>query len=293
MSSGLTILNKFPSSEDFYKTYWNKQPFVVRQAIEPAVFNELIDGDYLAGLSLEEEIKSRIIKTMPSGGEWSCDFGPFEEDVFTELGEENWSLLVQNVEDYHTDTAKLLAFFDFAPRWLMDDIMVSYSTKGGSVGPHIDSYHVFLVQGMGIRRWKVGHHPIPDAEYIPAQDLKVLKHPFEGTDIETQIGDVIYIPPQFAHEGITTEEALTFSVGFLGPKVSELLIEYGHHLEQVDRHNARYSGNGLTAQCAGFSIHKDAENTLRHNLLTAIESDEFSIWLTEYFSKSPSEYEDD
>ncbi len=285
------ILNKIPSAQDFYATYWNKKPFIVRGAIEASAFEHVIDGDHLAGLSLEEDIKSRIIKTLPEKNAWSCEYGPFEEELFAQLGEENWSLLVQNVEEYHPNTVNLLPFFDFAPQWLMDDIMVSYSTKGGSVGPHIDSYHVFLVQGSGKRRWKVGSSPIENAEYIPAQDIKVLKYPFDGEEVETTIGDVIYIPPNFAHQGTTLEESLTFSIGFLGPKVSDLLIEYGHHLEQVDRRNPRYSGAGLTTQCAGFSIHKKAETTLQTNLVNAIQSEEFSLWLAEYFSKSPDEDE--
>jgi len=122
---------------------------------------------------LEEEIKSRIIKTLPNQSGWSCEYGPFEEGIYSALGENNWSLLVQNVEEYHTDTACLLTHFDFAPRWLMDDIMVSYSVAGGSAGPHIDSYHVFLVQGMGTRLWKVGHQPLENPEYMLTLPPKV------------------------------------------------------------------------------------------------------------------------
>ncbi|GJL85921.1 MAG: hypothetical protein DHS20C02_16960 [Micavibrio sp.] len=278
------ILDTFPSAEEFYKTYWGQKPFVVHGAIDQAVFEGVIDGDSLAGLALEEDIKSRIVMTAPEGGKWTCEHGPFEEDRFGTLGEENWSLLVQNVEQYHTDTAKLLQSFYFAPRWLMDDIMVSYSTAGGSVGPHTDSYHVFLVQGMGWRKWTIGESPVQNEDYIEGLDLKVLKGSVQGAEIEVGIGDVIYIPPYFAHEGITTQEAMTFSVGFLGPKLSELMVEYGHYLEQMHQGNKHYGGTGLDVESAGFAIAPGARDSIQNDLINALRSNDFSIWLAEYFS---------
>ena len=278
------ILDKFPSTEDFYKTYWNKKPFVVRHAIATETFDNLIDGDTLAGLSLEEDIKSRLVITEPSGDKWTCHHGPLEEDRFESLESNNWSLLVQNVEQYHTDTAKLLKSFHFSPRWLLDDIMVSYSAPGGSVGPHTDSYHVFLVQGIGKRTWKIGSAPIENEECIDGLDLKVLKNGFDGESVEVAMGDVIYIPPHFAHEGTTTEEAMTFSVGFLGPQLSELLVEYGHYLEQNEKLNTRYSGQGLNAKSAAFTIAPQAQSTIQNEIINTLQSEGFAIWMAEYFS---------
>jgi 50S ribosomal protein L16 3-hydroxylase len=283
------ILNKFPTDEDFYQTYWNKKPFVVRGAIDPDLFESLIDGDTLAGLSLEEEIKSRLVITAPRGGEWTCEHGPFEEERFQTLGEKNWSLLVQNVEKYHTDTAALLDSFNFSPRWLLDDIMVSYSAVGGSVGPHTDSYHVFLVQGMGRRLWRIGEKPVENEKCIEGIELKVLKDGFQGQEIEVTKGDVIYIPPQFAHEGTTLENAMTFSVGFLGPKMSELFIEYGYYLEQIETDNKRYVGEGLCAQSTSLEIPPSAQDTIRNDLLNTLHAKSFSNWLIEYFSTSKDE----
>lgn len=279
------ILDIFPSIEEFYKSYWGQKPFMVKGAISAELFNHLIDPDHLAGLALEEDIKSRIVIKPETGHDWLCEHGPFEEDRFSTLGEENWSLLVQNVEQYHSDTAALLDHFDFSPRWLMDDIMVSYSTSGGGVGPHIDSYHVFLVQGMGRRIWTVGKAPATNHEYIEGLDLKVLKEDFEGEDFDVSIGDVIYIPPNYAHKGETLEEALTFSVGFLGPKMSELLIEYGYYLEEQEIHNHRYSGKGLDGKSAGASMADAAKQDIQSKLLDTIRLDGFSDWLDEYFSK--------
>ena len=278
------ILNEFPSTDDFYKTYWGKKPFIVRGAIDQDLFDDLIDGDSLAGLSLEEDIKSRLVITEPENNKWICHHGPFPEDKFSTLGDSNWNLLVQNVEQYHPETAQLLSAFNFSPRWLMDDIMVSYSATGGSVGPHTDSYHVFLVQGMGKRKWKIGHSPIENQEYIDDTDLLVLKHGFEGYETEVSIGDVIYIPPHFGHQGITTQEAMTFSVGFLGPQRSELFAEYSHYLEQHPHINKRYTGQGLDANSAAFSIAPSATNIIQNDLIEAIKDERFSTWMAEYFS---------
>ena len=272
----MQILGKFPNAEDFYKTYWGCKPFVVRGGIDAALFDELIDGDTLAALSLEDEVKSRIVLSAPEGNKWTCEHGPFEEDRFSTLGDKHWSLLVQNVEQYHTDTANLLKSFNFAPRWLMDDVMVSYSAAGGTVGPHTDSYHVFLVQGTGRRSWTVGEEKLTNEDCIDGLDLKVLKNGVVGETVEVSIGDIIYIPPHFAHEGKTIDTAMTFSVGFLGPKLSELFVEYGHYLEQMDTNNKRYVGQGLAANSAGFTIASSAQDTLRGELTNALNADGFS-----------------
>ncbi len=294
MSTQLATLDAMPTADIFYSEYWNKKPFVVRAAIDADIFDECVDPESLAGLALDDEefeqqIKSRIITTAEDGQSWSCEHGPFPEERFAALGQTHYSLLVQNVEQYYTDTAILLDHFNIAPRWLMDDIMVSYSTTQGSVGPHTDSYHVFLVQGMGKRSWRIGTDKIEHPELIEGIDLKVLKNPFDAHDIEVQIGDVIYIPPHFAHEGTTLENALTFSIGFLGPTLSQLLIEYAYYLEDHENHNTRYCGEDLNAACTGDNINKNAINDLRTMMSDSLHSPQFDAWLKLYFSKEPSE----
>lgn len=277
------ILNKLPSIDEFYNEYWAKKPFIVRGAIDQSLFKDFIDGDTLAGLSLEEDIKSRLVTTSTDGGKWTCEHGPFEDDKFSTLGDTNWSLLVQNVDQYHKGTAALLNSFNFSPRWLLDDIMVSYSAVGGTVGPHIDSYHVFLVQGQGRRTWRIGTTPIKNEEYIENTELKVLKNGVDGIEYEVTMGDVIYIPPHFAHEGKTIEEAMTFSVGFLGPKMSELLIDYGYYLEEYEAENKRYCGKDLTSKNAGQNISDSTTTSLQNIMLETLKADSFSKWLVQYF----------
>lgn len=278
------ILDKFPSTEAFYKTYWGKKPFIVRNFIDSALMETFVDGDTMAGLALEEDIKSRIVTNDSSGQQWKCEHGPFEESRFSELGERDWSLLVQNVEQYHTDTAKLLENFHFSPRWLLDDIMVSYSAPGGSVGPHTDSYHTFLIQGIGVRKWKLSADPVMDKNYIEGMDVKVLQNGFEGETFDVRMGDVIYLPPHFGHEGVTLETAMTFSVGFLGPKMSEMMAEYAAYLEEDETSDKRYLGEGLSIDSGAFSISPQEQNTIRHDLIGAIKSDDFTLWMAQYFS---------
>ena len=289
MSNSLVILDVMPSPSDFYGQYWNRQPFLVRGAIPADTINNLIAADELAGLSLEEAPQSRMVKTAGDHHAWSCDYGPFTEDDFSTAGDADWSLLVQNVEQFHPDTAALLQHFDFTPRWLMDDIMVSYSATGGSVGPHIDSYHVFLVQGQGTRRWKIGREAIRDEVYIDGIDLRVLKDDFDGDEIEAGLGDVLYLPPKFAHEGTTIDPSLTFSVGFLGPKISELYSGYGQYLSECENLDLRYIGDGLKSDSAGFAISSAAVSRLQNNLSDHLGTKNFTEWLVEFFTGSSHE----
>ncbi len=285
MSSSLAILDALPSSADFYAHYWNKRPFLVRDAIDDAVMDGLIAPEELEGLSMEETARARVV----SQEDWTCQFGPFTAEDFNNARKSPWSLLVQNVEQFHPDTATLLRAFNFAPRWLMDDIMVSFSTTGGGIGGHVDSYHVFLVQGQGTRRWTIGHEPVIDEEYIDGLDLKILKEPVVGNTVEVAFGDVLYVPPHFAHEGTTLEDALTFSVGFLGPKLSELYDAYGLHLAAHDALDSRYSGEGLSADSSGFALSNDAVDTLCDYLSRSLRTPAFSEWLASFFTGSTSE----
>lgn len=283
MSEDVVCLSKLPEKGEFYQKYWNKRPFVVKAGIDDDLLDELIDGNELAGLSLEEDIRSRIVKSGKTPQDWTCDHGPFEEEIYAELAEENWSLLVQDVEKNHPPTAKLIDAFKFSPAWLIDDVMVSYSVPGGGVGPHIDSYHVFLIQGQGKRSWKIGREPIHNEEYIEDIDLKILKASFEGDLFEVTYGDIIYIPPLFPHEGKTLEESLTYSVGFLGPSMSELMVEFGHFVEEQGNLNNRYDGTKLDESSAGDNMSKEEVENFRTAMTKAIASDEFEEWLRSYF----------
>lgn len=289
MPTTLVTLDAMPSPADFYGRYWNRQPFVVRGAVAADDIAGLIQPDELAALALEDTPRSRMVLTAGDERDWSCRHGPFDEDDFTKAGDADWSVLVQNVEQFHPDTAALLRHFNFAPRWLMDDIMVSYSVRGGSVGPHVDSYHVFLVQGQGVRRWKIGREALRDEAYVEGIELQILKGGFTGDEIEVGCGDVLYLPPKFAHEGTTLEPALTFSVGFLGPKLSELYSGYSQYLSEREALDQRYVGDGLDGDSAGFAIGEGAARDLRERLTRSLGAQDFEQWLVAFFTQSSHE----
>jgi 50S ribosomal protein L16 3-hydroxylase len=286
------ILDTLPTTKEFFEEYWNKKPFIVRGMIPIETIETLIDEDHLAGLSMEEDVKSRLVRKGKKQSDWTCGYGPFEEEDFAKLGEEDWSLLVQNTDQYHDETAELLKYFNFCPRWLLDDIMVSFSPKGGTVGAHTDSYHVFLVQGKGERCWKVAHEPIKHEDYIEDIDLEILKTSFEGEDITVTEGDVIYIPPKFAHQGVSLKPSLTYSVGFLGPSLSEMLTEFGHYIEEHHVKIPRYLGQNLDENAVPFQIASGHVDDLKSFMTDVFNQDYFTKWLTHYFC-GPSQVDSD
>ena len=287
------ILDTLPTTKEFFHDFWNKRPFVVRGMISKKIMGALIDKDHLAGLSMEEEVESRLVRKGRKPEDWTCDYGPFQEKDFAELGEEDWSLLVQNTDKHHDETAELLKCFNFTPRWLLDDIMVSFSPKGGTVGAHIDSYHVFLVQGKGQRRWKVANEPVKNENYINDISLKILKASFEGEDITVTEGDVIYIPPKFAHQGISLKPSLTYSVGFLGPSLSDMLIQFGQYIEENHPKIPRYLGQNLNESAVPFNVTPNHIDDLQFFMTEIFNQDYFNKWLTHYFCCPIQIYEDD
>jgi 50S ribosomal protein L16 3-hydroxylase len=292
MTITLPILDAMPESADFYSHYWGCAPFVVRGCVPDTAMEAWIAGDELAALACEDTVRSRLVHAPIGDKTWDCVFGPFEEEDFTNLGSEGWSLLVQNVEQFHPMTAGLLHHFNFSPRWLLDDIMVSYATPGGTVGPHMDSYHVFLVQGEGARRWTIGQVPLAadDEVYLDDLALKVLAHDFVGDEVTVSAGDVIYIPPRFAHAGVTLENSLTYSVGFLGPKQSDLFMAYGEYLSEIEALDQPYAAGNLDEKDAGFILDPATLEGFRGVMTAGLQGDQFSQWLSEFFAGSSNEH---
>ncbi|WP_448246232.1 JmjC domain-containing protein [Thalassotalea agariperforans] len=207
--------------EIFLKEYWQKKPLFIRGAISNSegFFVVPIDADELAGLAMEEEIQSRIVG-QNAQKQWFVEHGPFDD--FSKFGEEYWTLLVQATNHWSTSTQAMLKPFRFIPNWRIDDVMVSFSTPNGGVGPHLDQYDVFIIQGQGKRRWQVG---LPDdnlATLIPHCDLKQVSEFTPVIDVVTQAGDLLYIPPNHPHNGVSLENSVNYSVGFQAPSGKEL-----------------------------------------------------------------------
>ncbi|MCG8394512.1 MAG: AraC family ligand binding domain-containing protein [Pseudomonadales bacterium] len=206
----------------FLQQYWQKKPLFMPGA---ATGLDVPDADTLAGLALEDGVESRII-TGAGKGPWALRQGPFEESVFSELGERDWTLLVQSVDHYLTETSLLLDSFAFLPGWRLEDIMMSYAAKGGSVGPHFDRYDVFLIQAAGSRRWQLGDVCDENSPRLTHPDLKLLAEMPVREEFVARPGDVLYVPPGVAHHGVAEDsDCLTWSVGFRAPDYQMLMAE--------------------------------------------------------------------
>lgn len=211
------------SLQEFVQNYWQKKPVVIKSGF--ADFVDPITAEELAGLSLEEDVDSRFISNADDS--WVAEHGPLEEDKFSTLGESHWQLVVQAANHWHAGAAALVTPFKQIPQWIFDDVMISYSTPNGGVGPHIDQYDVFIIQGLGKRHWRVGD--IDQGQYeevIQANALRQIKQFDAIIDEVLEPGDILYIPPGFPHEGYALENSLSYSIGYRTPKEQELLSNF-------------------------------------------------------------------
>jgi 50S ribosomal protein L16 3-hydroxylase len=204
------------STKEFLRTHWQKKPLLVRAAFPK--FVDPIDPDELAGLACEEGVESRIVHKK----NWRVTWGPHPEERFAKLPKKDWTLLVQEVNRHVADAALLLEPFSFLPNVRVDDVMISFAAPGGSVGPHLDSYDVFLVQGQGQRRWLYGTRKTRDARFRPGLELRILESFEPDADEVLGPGDMLYLPPGFAHHGIGVTPCLTYSIGFRAPNAGEM-----------------------------------------------------------------------
>ena len=227
MKSNHPILGDL-TADQFLAEYWQKKPLLIRNAIPN--FEPPINGDDLAGLSLEAEVESRLV----IGDDWALEHGPFEESRFASLPEQNWSLLVQGVDLWVPEVAGLLSSFDFLPSWRVDDIMVSYAEDGGNVGPHFDYYDVFLIQGEGQRHWQIGQLCSEADLHTDSTALKILKNLEVSDEWTLNPGDMLYLPPKIAHHGVAIGQCTTFSVGFRAPAATEMLDDLATELLSRD-----------------------------------------------------------
>ncbi|BCD88338.1 cupin [Pseudomonas solani] len=258
------------SAREFLRDYWQKKPLLIRQAIPG--YESPISPDELAGLSLEEEVESRLV--IEHGERpWELRRGPFAEDTYQDLPEKEWTLLVQSVDQFVPEVAELLEHFRFLPSWRIDDIMVSFAAPGGGVGPHYDNYDVFLLQAHGQRRWKIGQMCDTDSPLLPHADLRILAE-FHGTDEWVlEPGDMLYLPPRLAHFGIAEDDCMTYSVGFRAPSAAEVLTHFTDFLAQFIPDEERYNDADITPVSDPHQIQQDSLDRLKA-LLAEHMSDE-------------------
>ena len=264
----------------FLRDYWQK----VRGAF--ADMEPPLSPEELAGLALEEEVRSRIVQVSGGAYPWQLRHGPFEVDDFTSLPDEGWTLLVQEVDQWNPSAAALLDQFRFIPNWRIDDLMVSYAAPSGGVGAHIDNYDVFLIQAMGQREWRIGSKPIAVERLVPDLDVRILSdfEPAERWILEP--GDMLYLPPRIAHEGVALEACMTLSVGFRAPSYLEMIDGFATYLTGVVDERRRYEDPDLEPTTDPGRIADEVVEELHRSLLSFFgDRQAFSAWLGSYLTE--------
>lgn len=216
------------SPAQFMRRHWQKKPLLIRQAI-PGL-RPLLSRAELFKLAAREHVESRLIVQQPKG--WRMKQGPVAPRGLPPLSQKGWTLLVQGVDMHDPGAHALLQKFRFVPDARLDDLMISFATAGGGVGPHFDSYDVFLLQASGRRRWKIGRQK--DLTLQEGVPLKILQNFEPEEEFVLEAGDMLYLPPRYAHDGVAeaakqndgkAADCMTYSIGFRAPGHSELAAE--------------------------------------------------------------------
>ena len=304
----------------FLRDYWQKRPLLIRGAF--AAFEPPLSPDDLAGLACTDGALARIVlhasnpasirgrsrlhrewntqsgdsgkaKSLGSGsrrndGKWVVRSGPFDDATFERLPESHWTLLVQDVDKWDADTAALLEHFNFIPSWRIDDVMISYATDGGGVGAHVDQYDVFLLQGLGQRRWSIDTRPNPPTAFREDVELKLLES-FAPTHTWTlEPGDMLYLPPGVPHDGIALGACMTFSVGMRAPAAGELLFDFAAHLAETLPESQRFADPDLTPAGDAGEIDDAALRRARRTLgpvAAMLDDDAFADWFGAFVTR--------
>lgn len=227
----LTLLGGL-SPAQFMRRHWHKKPLLVRQAIPG--FAAPVQRAALFDLAGQEGVESRLVQQVK--GAWKLRQGPFTRRALPSLKQPDWTLLVQGVDLHDQGVHALMQQFRFVPEARLDDLMISYASDGGGVGPHFDSYDVFLLQAHGRRRWRIGRQK--DLTLKDGIPLKVLANFEPEEEFVLEPGDMLYLPPLYAHDGIAEGECMTYSIGFRAPAraelANELLVRLTEEAEEGD-----------------------------------------------------------
>jgi 50S ribosomal protein L16 3-hydroxylase len=214
------------SPQQFMRRHWQKKPLLVRQALPGAA--PPLPRSELFALAGSDAVESRLVVHGNDG--WTLRHGPLPRRALPPLAQTRWTLLVQGLDLHLQSAHELLARFRFVPDARLDDLMLSYASDGGGVGPHLDSYDVFLIQVHGRRRWRIGR--AKDRSCVDGLPLKILRHFQPEQEWLLEPGDMLYLPPLWAHDGVAVGECMTASVGFRAPGPAELARELLARLAQ-------------------------------------------------------------
>ncbi len=261
---------------------------LIRNAIPG--FTSPVDPNELAGLACEDEVESRLILERDGPHPWALEHGPFAEQRFAELPESHWTLLVQECNKYVPELAALMERFNFIPNWRVDDVMVSYAPDQGTVGPHTDQYDVFLLQGLGKRRWQISVDPVSEDNCIPNLDLSIMRD-FQATEEWVlEPGDMLYLPPGLAHHGVAIEDCMTFSIGFRAPSHADIITGFIDSVASKLGDDQRYDDPELSLQQHPGEISNEALLKVREIIRTATSDNNAAIdsWFGRFVTEPKS-----
>jgi 50S ribosomal protein L16 3-hydroxylase len=241
MSEALTLAGL--TADEFLRRYWQKRPLLARGALVECA--GIVQPATLFSLAGRDDLESRLVRR--NGRRWQVRYGPFGSRELRRLPRSGWTLLVQGVNHALPAAQKLLDKFAFIPYARLDDLMVSYAPRGGGVGPHFDSYDVFLLQGEGRRRWRISRQR--DLALVAGAPLKILRRFRPAREWELRAGDLLYLPPRCAHDGVALNDCITYSVGFRAPGAQELGSRFLEYLQDELRLDGIYEDRGLRPAC--------------------------------------------
>lgn len=230
------------SPKNFLRDYWQKRPLLVRGAVPG--FQGLLTCNELIELACRDDAQSRLI--TQKNGKWQLRQGPFTSRCFSRLPKKRWTLLVQDVNHFLPAARELLLKFKFIPHSRLDDLMVSFAPSEGGVGPHFDSYDVFLLQGMGCRYWQISAQL--DKKLVVDAPIKILQKFVPEQEWLLEPGDMLYLPPGYAHNGVTKDNCMTYSIGFRAPSYQELTTQFLVYLQDQAAIEGMYRDPDISLQ---------------------------------------------
>jgi 50S ribosomal protein L16 3-hydroxylase len=261
---------------EFLANYWQQKPLLIKQMLPN--FVDPITPEELAGLSMEPGTESRLVEGVKPES-WQMSDGPFAESRFTSLPQDGWTLLVQAVDHWVEEVQELMQLFDFVPSWRIDDVMTSFAAHGAGVGPHYDYYDVFLVQGLGQRTWKLGKKCSSADATQNRAGLSILNQFHEVEEITLNTGDVLYIPPQYSHWGVSEGRSLCYSVGCRAPSAAEIIEGYSDTLIDLALPEDRYTDPLLSLPTKRGEIALGSIETSFNKFLKLIDNKRnYCIW---------------
>jgi 50S ribosomal protein L16 3-hydroxylase len=273
----------------FLEHYWQKQVLVIRQAFNN--FSSPLTAEELAGLACEEDVNSRIVIEKDGEHPWQPVYGPMDESVFATLPPTHWTLLVNDVEKHIPELAWIVDRFRFIPEWRIDDLMISYAPEGGSVGPHMDLYDVFILQAQGHRRWQINTQPVAEDNQVEDTPLRIQKDFRPEQSWLLGPGDIIYIPPEVSHFGVATDDCMSYSIGFRANDHADLLNDFIGYITRDLPPTLVYRDSDLTTQTHPNEITDDAIRRVTEIFRTYLKPDHplLKQWFGRYISDTKAD----